>query len=122
MRHTSPAHWPTLISAGILSLQVSDLEEHILRYLNRFISTIILASAVAAPALVTAAPRPQEANVQVRVYDRDHHDYHYWNDHEDRAYREYLEGRHRTYVVYEHQNHKVQNHYWNWRHSHPDHD
>jgi hypothetical protein len=70
---------------GILHLQVSDLEEYILRYLNRFISTIILASAVAAPAVVMAAPLPQEANVQVRVYDRDHHDYHYWNDHEDRA-------------------------------------
>jgi Ni/Co efflux regulator RcnB len=107
---------------GILHLQVSDLEEHILRYLNRIISTIILASAVAAPAAVMAAPLPQEANVQVRVYDRDHHDYHYWNEHEDHAYREYLEGRHRTYVVYEHQNHKVQNHYWQWRHSHPDHD
>jgi hypothetical protein len=93
-----------------------------LRYLNRYISTVILAAAAVAPAAIMAAPTPQEASVQIRVYDRDHHDYHNWNEHEEHAYRDYLQTRHHTYVVYEHQNHKAQNHYWNWRYSHPDHD
>jgi hypothetical protein len=107
---------------GIPNVGLSDWREYIVRYLNHYISSIILAAAVAAPAIVTAAPRPQEASVQVRVYDRNHHDYHNWDDREDRAYRGYLESQHRSYVVYEHQNHTVQNHYWTWRHSHPDHD
>jgi hypothetical protein len=122
MEHTARGQKRIVSSTGILNLEVSDLEEHILRYLNRYIGTIILAAAVAAPALVMAAPRPQEANVQVRVYDRNHHDYHNWNEHEDHVYRDYLVTHHHTYVVYEHQHHKVQNHYWNWRHSHPDRD
>ena len=32
-----------------------------------------------------------------RYYDRDGHDYHQWNDHEDRAYRVYLGEQHREY-------------------------
>jgi hypothetical protein len=90
--------------------------------MNRYITTVILAAAVAAPALVMATPRPQEGSVQIRVYDRNHHDYHNWNDREDHAYRGYLEGQHRGYVTYEHQNHKVQNSYWTYRHNHPDRD
>ena len=76
--------------------------------------------ALAASGSVVAAATPQEASVQVRVYDSHHHDYHNWNEHEDRAYRDYLRDRHEVYVEYERQNHKHQQAYWNWRHSHPD--
>jgi hypothetical protein len=81
-----------------------------------------LAAAIVAPALVVAEAKAQEAAVQVRVYDRDHRDYHNWDDREDRAYRRYLVERRRSYREYNRQQHKVQKHYWNWRHSHPDHD
>jgi hypothetical protein len=52
------------------------------------------------------AAAPQEANVQIRVYDRDHRDYHNWDDREDRAYRGFLTERRGTYREYNRQNHK----------------
>jgi hypothetical protein len=76
----------------------------------RFIASLFLAAALMAPVSIMAAPKPQ-ASVQVRVYD----------DHEDAAYRAYLTDQHITYRVYAKQNHKTQSNYWNWRHSHPDH-
>jgi len=90
--------------------------------LSRYISSLFLAAAIAAPASIMAQPRPQGGSVQVRVYDRDHRDYHDWDDHEDRAYRRYLAAQHRTYLEYHRQHHRVQRNYWNWRHSHPDRD
>jgi len=93
-----------------------------MRRTNRYISLLFLAVAIAAPALVVAGAKAQEASVQVRVYDRDHRDYHNWDDHEDRAYRRYLVEQHRSYRTYQRQHYRTQRHYWNWRHSHPDRD
>jgi hypothetical protein len=76
-------------------------------------------AAIAAPAIVVDA-KAQE--VSVRIYDRDHHDYHNWDAREDRAYRHYLVVNHRSYVVYSRQHNKVQRHYWDYRHTHPDRD
>jgi type III secretory pathway component EscR len=87
--------------------------------MDRFIRSLLLAAAIAVPALVVTEAHAQQVNV--RVYDTDHRDYHNWDDHEDRAYRRYL-AEHRSYREYHRQHHKVQKHYWNWRHSHPDHD
>jgi len=81
---------------------------------------LVAAFAISGPLVATAAA--QEANLQVRVYDSHHRDYHNWDDREDRAYRNYQEGRHESYVAYEHRKHRYQEHYWNWRHSHPDRD
>lgn len=120
MVHTSRAGKRTVGSTGILNPSLSGLEEHLVRYINRYINTIILAAAVAAPAVIMAAPRPQE--LQLRVYDRDHRDYHNWDDREDHAYRGYLVERHRDYREYNRQNGREQRRYWTWRHSHPDHD
>jgi hypothetical protein len=89
---------------------------------NRYISSLFLAATLVIPVAIMAAPKPQNASVQVRVYDRDHRDYHNWDDREDRAYRGYLTEHHQTYRVYVKQNHRRQSQYWNWRHSHPDHD
>lgn len=92
-----------------------------MHHINRFIGSLLLAATIAAPTAILAGPRPQDG-VQVRVYDRDHRDYHNWNDREDRAYRRYLGEQHRAYVEYHVQHYRVQRHYWNWRHSHPDRD
>jgi hypothetical protein len=86
---------------------------------RRFITSLFLAAALVAPATVIAAPARQ-ASVQVRVYDRDHHDYHNWDDHEDGLYRGYLTDQHITYRVYAKQSRRTQRNYWNWRHSHPE--
>jgi hypothetical protein len=93
-----------------------------MRGFNRFISAFILAGAILVPTAIVAAALPQEASVQVRVYDRDHKDYHNWDDREDRAYRSYLNDQHRSYRAYDKQSHKDQRNYWNYRHNHPDHD
>ena len=89
---------------------------------NLLLGGLFLAAsfAVSGPLVATAAA--QEGNLQVRVYDSHHHDYHNWDDREDRAYRNYQEGRHESYISYEHRKHRYQDHYWNWRHSHPDRD
>jgi hypothetical protein len=110
------------MATGILNQGISGLEENIVHHTNRYISSLILAAALAAPAAVLANAMPQEASVQIRIHDRDHHDYHNWDDREDRAYRVYLTDQHRTYIEYNRQHHKVQRNYWNWRHSHPDRD
>ena len=89
---------------------------------HRFIASLFLTAALAAPVSIMAAPKPQEVGVHVRVYDRDHRDYHNWDDREEHAYRGYLTERHENYRAYDRQKHKNQRNYWNWRHSHPDHD
>jgi hypothetical protein len=91
-----------------------------MHYSHRFIGALFLTAALATSGSILAAATPQEASVQVRVYDTNHKDYHNWDDHEDHAYRGYLTERHEAYRPYAKQNHRHQNDYWNWRHSHPD--
>ncbi|MFZ0523815.1 MAG: hypothetical protein WAN14_13180 [Candidatus Acidiferrales bacterium] len=93
-----------------------------MHHAHRFVSAAILTIGLLAFGSLVAAATPQEAGVQVRVYDSGHHDYHNWDDREDHAYRGYLTERHESYRAYEKQSHKRQHDYWNWRHSHPDHD
>jgi len=65
----------------------------------------------------------QERNQkQQGIYDSSHHDYHQWNDNEDRAYRQYLSKHHKQYRDFQSESPKEQNQYWNWRHAHPDQD
>jgi hypothetical protein len=86
------------------------------------IASLFLAAAVAAPLSVMANPVPQEAGVQVRVYDRNHKDYHNWDDHENRAWGVYLTENHKNHHDYARASKKEQGRYWDWRHSHPDED
>jgi hypothetical protein len=88
---------------------------------HRFMSSLLLATALMAPVAMMAAPPAQHVAVQLRVYDRNHKDYHNWDDHEESAYRRYLDEQHHSYRVYNKQNRKDQQQYWNWRHDHPDH-
>jgi hypothetical protein len=87
---------------------------------HHYVASLFLTAALAAPVSMLAAPMPQEAGVQVRVYDSGHHDYHNWDDHERHAWGVYLSDNHRHDVEYAHASHKEQKEYWNWRHSHPD--
>jgi len=100
-------------------------------------SSLIVTAALAAPAAIQAAAKPQEngrqeeqrheeqrhdENERSRVYDRSHNDYHNWDDREDHSYRVYLTQRHREYHPFIELREREQRAYWNWRHSHPDHD
>ena len=87
-----------------------------------FLSSLDLAAVLGVPSLIAPASLQAQVGVQVRVYDRYHHDYHRWDDREDRAYRGYLVERHREYVVYARQPRPEQRRYWTWRHAHLDYD
>jgi hypothetical protein len=93
---------------------------------KKYLSLIFLTAALTAPLAVTAHAG-QEVVIQTngdhrRYYDRDHRDYHEWNDGEDRSYRVYLGEQHRDYREFHHNNRREQQNYWRWRHNHPDHD
>jgi hypothetical protein len=93
-----------------------------MRHTHRYITSLFLAAALAAPVAIMAAPVPQEAGVQVRVYDRDHKDYHNWDDHENRAWGIYLTNNHKKNHEFARANRREQSNYWKWRHEHPDND
>jgi hypothetical protein len=118
------------------SMQAKDSEQELLRQeeddMHRgyqyLFSFFVLSAALAAPSAMNAAGKPQDNGRQEenrrenRVYDRDHRDYHNWDDREDRSYRVYLGERHREYHPFVELRVKEQRAYWNWRHRHPDHD
>jgi hypothetical protein len=87
---------------------------------HRYIASFFLTAALAAPLSSMAMPKPQEAGVQVRVYDKQHKDYHNWDDNENRAWNQYLTENHRDSHEYSKSNKKEQSQYWAWRHAHPD--
>ena len=85
------------------------------------IYTAQLGMGLALVGAVAVTPQTTQAQaVDVRIYDSHHHDYHNWDDHEDRAYRRYLAEKHWEYVEYQKQSARRQRAYWAWRHSHPD--
>jgi len=84
----------------------------------RLLSSLLLAAALVAPVASTGCA----ARVSGRIYDRDHDDWHRWDDREDRAYRRYLSERREEYREFSRRNNDEQRDYWNWRHRHPDSD
>ncbi len=60
----------------------------------RYLAPLFLTAALAGPVAIMAVPVPQEAHDQNRVYDKDHKDYHEWNDNENRAWQHYLSENH----------------------------
>ena len=82
---------------------------------HRYIASLFLTAALVAPLSMVAA-EPQDA----RVYDRNHKDYHNWDDHENQAWGRYLAENHKKDHEFAKANRREQSEYWNWRHSHPD--
>jgi hypothetical protein len=80
--------------------------------MRRFLGVIMLSGVLMAPIAMQA---------EQRYYDRDHRDYHAWNDDENRAYRHWLtEERHRHYHEWNRASRAEQRNYWRWRHEHMD--
>jgi Ni/Co efflux regulator RcnB len=129
---------PTAITTYSLQAKESEMEllsreeDDMHRGYQHLFSFFVLSAALAAPSAMSAAAQPQDNGRQEeghrddkdrnRVYDRDHKDYHNWDDNEDRSFRVYLGERHREYHPFVEMKQKEQRAYWNWRHSHPDHD
>jgi hypothetical protein len=119
-------------------LQAKDSEQEVLsreeddmqRGYQYLFSFFVLSAALAAPSAMNARAKPQDNGRQEehrrddnnRFYDRQHKDYHNWNDNEDRSFRVYLGERHREYHPFVELKVKEQSAYWKWRHRHPDHD
>ena len=87
---------------------------------HRFIASMFLTAALAAPLSVVAGPAPQEVKAQIRIYDKDHKDYHNWDDNENRAWGTYLSENHKRDHEFSKATKKEQSEYWKWRHEHPD--
>jgi len=92
---------------------------------NRYIASLFLSATLLAPIGAFALPVPQDDRArheerERRVYDAEHKAYHNWDQHEDVAYRRWLEERHLTYVEYEKLKDKDQRAYWTGRQEHPD--
>jgi hypothetical protein len=97
------------------------LEEYTMHLAKRCFASLVLTAVLAAPVAIFAAPVPQEASVQVKFYDKDHNDYHAWDDNENRAWGVYLTDNHKKNHEFKNASKKEQRDYWNWRHQHPDH-
>jgi hypothetical protein len=107
--------WLPRFRADILNLEDYDMHRT-----HGYIASLLLATALVAPVSILAAPVPQEARVQVRVYDRQHKDYHNWDDNENRSWNRYLADNHKNSHEFSKANKKEQGQYWNYRHAHPD--
>ena len=120
MRQESADSRCTITPTAILKADIRNLEEYTMHRAHRCIASLFLTAALVAPVSIMAFPAPQDASVQVRVYDKDHKDYHNWDDHENRAWGQYLTENHRQPHEFSKANRKEQSQYWNWRHAHPD--
>lgn len=81
--------------------------------MTRYVSALALGAALFGSYVV-------QADDSRRYYDRDHKDYHEWNEREDRAYRRFLEEKHRAYHEWSKAKRREQQEYWHWRHEHHD--
>jgi hypothetical protein len=85
--------------------------------MNRFL--VVGGFLLGAAWLVPVAARAED-HQDKRYYDRNGHDYHTWNNQEDKAYRVYLGEQHREYVEFPKAKRAHQTQYFQWRHQHPD--
>jgi hypothetical protein len=83
---------------------------------NRF-SALALVAALVSPVVISSTAQAQ-AGVELRIYDKNHKDYHNWNADEDKTYRAYLNDNHRKYRDFKRQSAAQQRAYWQWRHTH----
>jgi hypothetical protein len=80
---------------------------------------LLLGGLLTASFLITpVAARADDHRGEHRYYDREHHDYHYWNDDEDRHYRAYLVEQHRVYVPFVRVDVRHRQEYFRYRHEH----
>lgn len=101
-----------------------------------YLGSLLIGTALLLPAGLRAVSNFQQDKIQPtkllddddkhrvrRYYDREHKDYHPWDDREDGAFRRWwVEERHETYRPFAKLKREEQSAYWKWRHEHPDND
>ena len=101
------------------------LEENNVNRGSRFLSSLFLTAALATPMAMMAAAIPQDdqhhedKQDHKRYYDKQHKDYHTWDDNEDHFYQRYQTEHHEKRAFIE-LNTRQQGVYWTWRHNNPD--
>jgi uncharacterized protein YecT (DUF1311 family) len=97
--------------------------------IQRYLGSFLLGATLVAPMVLAAGPKPQEERReearehQQRYYDRDHKDYHVWDNRENGAYQRWQDERHdQSHRDFARLKRKQQSEYWRWRHEHPDND
>ena len=85
-----------------------------------FLSSLFLTVALVAPMARKANAAPPQ--VSIRFYDRDHHDYHNWDDREGRYYTDYRVEHPRYAVRFYRTSRRQRREYWRWRHNQRDRD
>jgi hypothetical protein len=100
----------------------------------RYVGSFLLGAALIVPAGMLAGTNFQDDRHQDdkhrdrddkhrrRYYDRNHKDYHNWDNREGRAYQRWTTENHRDNRNFSHLKRGEQSEYWNWRHDHPDDD
>jgi hypothetical protein len=94
-----------------------------MRTLSRFYRFGLLSVALLAPLAVSpTALRADDDDHRREKHYRDsrHNDDHVWNDHEDRAYRMWVQENHRKYNDFNRLKDRDRQNYWDWRHDHSD--
>jgi hypothetical protein len=92
-------------------------------FLIRYFSPMLVVGALAMPIASKAMSGPQEdhdRDHKNRVYDREHKDYHNWNENENHAWIRFNTENHREAHEFAKANRREQAEYWKWRHEHPD--
>ena len=121
-------------SYGAAIPKADILEDYNMHQGYRYLTSFFLATALASPLAIAQqddqrreGDQRQEqdhdnrnTNNQTRVYDKEHKDYHNWDDNENHAWGQYLTENHKSSHEYSKANKKEQSQYWNYRHAHPD--
>jgi hypothetical protein len=89
-----------------------------MKRIGLLIPALLLSTVLVAPLATQTSAKPQ--GVSIRIYDRDHKDYHDWDDREGRAYERYRHDHPEFKVEFRKNNSRRQTEYWRWRHGHPD--
>lgn len=88
--------------------------------MKRFLIVLVTLCALMTPAQIFGQDgyRRPYRDREGRYYDRDHRDYHEWNERERRAWHRYWAERHRREIEWERANERQRRAYWRWRHEH----
>lgn len=104
-----------ILSNGQQTAHIPNEDNNMHRFL--ILSALVLSTALIGPVVARAQ---YASHSEKRYYDQKGHDYHTWNNGEDRAYRAYLQEQHRDYRDFNKVKRGQQQQYFNWRHEHPD--
>ena len=83
-----------------------------MRPAHRFFPALLLAAVLASPVVMAGCAE----HTSYRYYDRDHDDYHRWDDHEAAFYGQWEHETHRDHRDFDKRDANEQKEYWNWRH------